>query len=163
MKPFIDLGAVASIGPGEVYFGSGPGPVRTLLGSCVAITMWHPQRRLGGMCHFLVPERRGRRCDALDGRYGKEAILLLLRHAVAADTHPGHYRFKVFGGGHMFPGAAGTGPKDVGALNVECALQVLNGIGHEVAACHVGDSGHRTVVFDPSSGDVWLQHRRLAR
>src|SRR5439155_18563598 len=37
--------------PGEWYFGDADTRIRTLLGSCVAITMWHPRRCLGGMCH----------------------------------------------------------------------------------------------------------------
>ena len=45
---------VISLLPGELYFGQRH-LLKTLLGSCVAITLWHPQRQLGGMCHFLLP------------------------------------------------------------------------------------------------------------
>jgi chemotaxis protein CheD len=31
--------------------------IRTVLGSCVSITLWHPVKRVGGMCHFLLPTR----------------------------------------------------------------------------------------------------------
>ncbi|MFM2120003.1 MAG: hypothetical protein RL722_1471, partial [Pseudomonadota bacterium] len=47
--------------PGQLWFGPGGerAPVlRTLLGSCVAVTLWHPGRQLGGMCHYLLPARQ---------------------------------------------------------------------------------------------------------
>ena len=43
--------------PGDFYFGDRDTRIRTLLGSCVSITMWHPRLHVGGMCHFMLPER----------------------------------------------------------------------------------------------------------
>ncbi len=43
--------------PGELYFGDGRTRVRTLLGSCVAIAVWHPRLRIGGLCHYMLPSR----------------------------------------------------------------------------------------------------------
>ncbi len=51
--------------PGDVYFGDRHTRLRTILGSCVSITLWHPQRLLGGMCHFILPARPA--AGTLDG------------------------------------------------------------------------------------------------
>jgi len=45
------------LGPGDLFFGDRDTRIRTLLGSCVAVTLWHPRAKLGGMCHFVVPTR----------------------------------------------------------------------------------------------------------
>ena len=45
--------------PGDFYFGGGRTRISTLLGSCVSITLWHPQRHVGGMCHYLLARRNG--------------------------------------------------------------------------------------------------------
>jgi chemotaxis receptor (MCP) glutamine deamidase CheD len=50
---------------GDFHFGSGKIRIRTLLGTCVAIAIWHPTRRIGGMCHFLLPTRR--RSESTEG------------------------------------------------------------------------------------------------
>ena len=42
---------------GKFHFGGGNVRVHTLLGSCVAITVWHPLKRVGGICHYLLPTR----------------------------------------------------------------------------------------------------------
>jgi hypothetical protein len=89
--------------PGDWYFGDKDTRIRTLLGSCIAITIWHPRLRVGGMCHFLLPGRGV--CTpsvGLDGRYGDEAIAALMQELWRQRTHPGEYVCKIFGGGNMF-------------------------------------------------------------
>src|SRR5262245_20243998 len=46
---------------GEFYFGGEKTRIRTLLGSCVAITVWHPKLRIGGMSHYMLPRSEERR------------------------------------------------------------------------------------------------------
>ena len=70
--------------PGDWYFGDKHHKVRTLLGSCVSITLWHPKAKLGGMCHYLLARRTDRRSAALSGRYGDEAMLLMLHEVLAS-------------------------------------------------------------------------------
>ncbi len=41
--------------PGDFHFGGGHTRISTLLGSCVSITLWHPRRLIGGMCHYMMP------------------------------------------------------------------------------------------------------------
>ena len=58
--------------PGEFYFGEEKTRIRTLLGSCVAVTLWHPKLRIGGMCHYMLPRRprdKAGAAEKLDGRY----------------------------------------------------------------------------------------------
>ena len=50
--------------PGEFYFGEGKTRIRTLLGSCVAITLWHPRLHIGGMSHYMLPSRPRHRKNA---------------------------------------------------------------------------------------------------
>ena len=66
---------------GQLYFGGEASVVRTLLGSCVGITLWNPKRRLGGMCHFLLPQRAPDPNGGLDGRFGEEAVQMLVEAA----------------------------------------------------------------------------------
>src|SRR3954447_16549729 len=89
--------------PGECYFGDRYTRIRTLLGSCVAITLWHPKLLIGGMCHYLLPQRPGAQPAILSGKYADEAMRLLLGEIKRANTSPQDYEVKMFGGGNMFP------------------------------------------------------------
>lgn len=156
--------------PGDFYFGDVNTRIRTILGSCVSITMWHPTRLIGGMCHFLLPSRPKDDDAALDGRYADEAMQMFLQEIRAARTHPAEYRVKVFGGGNMFhkaknenpgkPSANRTGKKfemDVAGKNVLIARSLINKHGFRIDAEDLGGNGHRQLLFDIWSGHVWLR------
>ncbi|MBM3223056.1 MAG: chemotaxis protein CheD [Candidatus Tectomicrobia bacterium] len=146
--------------PGEWYFGAHDTRLRTLLGSCVAITMWHPARQIGGMCHFLLPTRGPIHAPSLDGRYGDEALLWLFQEAVRHGTNPAEYVVKVFGGGQMFAHHTTSRLGDVGPRNVARAVELLHSCGFRITAQHVCDVGHRHIIFDVWSGAVWVKHVR---
>lgn len=145
--------------PGEFHFGDAQTRIRTLLGSCVAIVLWHPRLRIGGMCHFMLPGR-ARGAGLLDGRYAGDALKLFLRELRRTGTRPADYQAKVFGGGHMFAGASAV---EVAAANREAARRLLAQESFAVHAEDMGGHGHRNVVFDVWNGDVWIRRVPLQR
>jgi len=145
--------------PGEVYFGEQDTRIRTLLGSCVAFTVWHPGLLVGGMCHYMLPKHTGRKHGALDGRYADEALELMLRGIQNAGTCPKEYQVKLFGGGHMFSAHQAVSEDHVGAKNVEMARVLMKRHGFASCAEHLGGIGHRNIFFDIWSGHVWVRHQ----
>jgi len=144
------------LGPGDLYFGDRNTRIRTLLGSCVAVTLWHPYALIGGMCHYMMPTRQqAGEGGELSGRYADEALEILMAQVRRAGTPPDEYQVKMFGGGNQF---AGTGRIDVAARNVEFGLDLLAHHGLIPSATHLGGNGHRQVILDLWSGDVWLRH-----
>lgn len=151
------------LNPGDVFFGDKSVRLRTLLGSCVAITAWHPELKLGGMCHYMLPARRRGKTTRLDGRYADEAVLLLLKEALRNQTNPYHYEVKIFGGGNMFSGArkiAGA-QLNIADRNVIAGQELLQRYGFLAAAEHLGGEGHRNIIFDISTGGVWVRQDPL--
>jgi chemotaxis protein CheD len=148
--------------PGDFYFGDADTRIRTLLGSCVALTFWHPRLRVGGMCHYMLPTRGGghHHHDAeLDGRYADEAMALFLREFRRLGTQPREYQVKMFGGGNMFPCHRRAGAhSDVSTRNIQAGRHLLHSHGLVARAEHVGGHGHRQVIMDIASGDVWMRH-----
>jgi len=147
--------------PGELWFGDEHTRIRTFLGSCVAVTLWHPRRRIGGMCHYMLPSRIRGTGAALDGRYGDEALDLLTREIKAAHGYPQEYEAKLFGGGHMFLHAFGTakhGSVHVPDRNIAAGRELVQRHGFMVKAEQMGGHGHRQVVFDIWSGHAWVKH-----
>jgi len=140
---------------GDFHFGSGHTRITTLLGSCVSITLWHPRKHIGGMCHYMMTERNRAADDALDGRYASEAFGLFLLHVEQAGTRPSEYQAKLFGGANMFAGTP-RGKMDIGPRNIEYGRKLLASKNIALMAEHVGGSGRRKLHFDIWSGDVWL-------
>jgi chemotaxis protein CheD len=147
--------------PGELYFGGRATRIRTILGSCVSLVVWHPHRQIGGMCHFMLPERVPGKKAALDGRYADEAMVLLLADIDKSGTHPREYRLKMFGGGNMFPALARGGARHIGARNVQAARELIARHGFKCVSEHVEGSGHRHLVFNVWNGVISLRHAPL--
>lgn len=151
------------LNPGDVFFGDKNVRLRTILGSCVAITAWHPDLKVGGMCHYMLPARGRGKISRLDGRYADEAVLLLLKEAMRSQTNPYDYEVKIFGGGNMF---GDTHKRTFGQLNVAdrnviAGQELLLRHGFSAAAEHLGGEGHRNIIFEISTGDVWVKQDSL--
>jgi chemotaxis protein CheD len=149
--------------PGDFAF-AGPGThMHTLLGSCISITLWHPRLRVGGMCHFTLPGRPSQNpaTGDLDGRYADEALELFRRAARRHKTPMTAYQGKIFGGGNMIRERGQSVTDTVGARNAAAAMQLLMQEGVEILVAHVGEFGHRRIVFDVATGDVWVRHQPI--
>lgn len=146
--------------PGEFWFGDENFRIRTILGSCVAVSLWHPRKRIGGMCHYMLPTRGRGHAGELNGRYADEALAALLGEVRNAHSHPHEFEAKLFGGGRMFhPLPQGVRqPAQIQERNVAVARDLMAKHGFRVKAEHLGGYGHRQVIFDIWSGHVWMRH-----
>ena len=148
--------------PGEFYFGEGKTRIRTLLGSCVAITLWHPTRLIGGMSHYMLPKRLSHRKKdtALDGRYAEDVMEMFMRALRHSHSKPAEYQVKIFGGGRMFDTTAKDKPRpgvDISERNVQIGRELAGRYGFRFTAEDLGGRGHRNVMLDLWSGDVWVR------
>jgi len=148
--------------PGDHYFADRDTRIRTLLGSCVSMTFWHPQLLVGGMCHYMLPERGSERRNgdwpAPDGRYADEAVAMMLKKMDAVGVCHKEYQVKLFGGGNMFPQTKQDASSQIGRQNVQTARQLVEHYGFTCVAEHLGGIGHRNVIFEVWSGEVWVKH-----
>ncbi|ALM87103.1 chemotaxis protein CheD [Bordetella sp. N] len=143
--------------PGDYFVGDAAYRVRTLLGSCVSITLWHPRRRQGAMSHFLLASRPKNGGAPLDGRYGEEVVELMLQALEQKGVRVQECEAKIFGGGNMFPGRTHPNVVEIGRRNGEAARALLRQRGISVRSEHLFGSGHRQVIFNIATGDVWVK------
>lgn len=143
--------------PGELGFTQGPTQLKTLLGSCVAVTLWHPPTGRGAMCHFMLPAGPPPRV-VLDGRYGEDALMLLHRHFESRGIHPSELQAGLFGGGDVACGLI-TDPDDtIGSRNVETGRSLLTAFGYRIVQEDVRGTTGRTIILDSTQGTVDVRH-----
>jgi chemotaxis protein CheD len=152
---------VVLLQPGQYFVGDASHRIRTVLGSCVSVTLWHARQRVGAMSHSLLASRGGAETVALDARYGDEALSLMLRDLAARHVVAAQCQAKIFGGGDMFPAQRSRGRLAVGLRNGEGARELLQQQGIEVVSESLFGVGHRQIVFDIASGHVWSRQLRL--
>ena len=142
--------------PGQLHFGRQAASLRTLLGSCVAITLWHPQKRLGGMCHFLLPSRVRMAGAALEGRFGDEAVELMVQSLGRHGTRPEEYVAHLYGGADTMPEGAKV-KLNIGERNIEQGWTLIDKYGFQLDGVDVGDNVPRTVMLDCGTGTVEIR------
>jgi chemotaxis protein CheD len=106
--------------PGGFFVGNAAYRSRTLLGSCLSVALWHPQRRIGATTHFVLPERLAS-VRTLDARYGEEAMRQLLLELARLDIPPEQCQAKLFGGNVLWrPSAPANGQHPHGDAARRC-------------------------------------------
>lgn len=129
--------------------------LHTLLGSCVSVIVWHPERGIGGMNHIILPERSVRLAtEVADGRYCASAVAMLSREIARVGTSPWQYQTYLVGGGKMYAVLAADEERNIGSRNVSTARAALQAAGFLIRNEHVGLEGYRKVELDLHSGAV---------
>lgn len=138
---------------GQLAVVTTPTAITTVLGSCVAVCLYDPIARVGGMNHFLLPHAVERERSA---RFGAIAVPQLIDAVVRAGACRGGLVAKVFGGASviasMRPGVT------LGGENADLALRLLAEASIPVLDRDVGGNRGRKVVFLADEGTAWVRH-----
>jgi len=138
--------------PGAIFTHRDRHLVTTILGSCVAVCIWHEKSRVGGINHYLLPLWNGEGLPT--PKYGNVAIGRLVEK-VQRIAGEGPLLAKVFGGASMW--AQTSGALAVGERNVELAFRTLEEMGIKIVSQDVGGRMGRKIIFDTGSGSVLLR------
>lgn len=117
----------------------------TVLGSCVAVCMYDPIKKVGGMNHFLLASSSN--SDSSDLKYGVNAMELLINRLLRLGAERHNLAAKLFGGARMTDHA-----RDIGAGNAAFAVDFLEKEGITCTASSLGGTNARRVEFRPTTG-----------
>ena len=107
------------INVGEVAASSTPAILHTLLGSCVAVCLFDPHTRAGGINHIWIPRARPGETGA---RYGVHAMEILINQLMHLGCDRRRFVAKAFGGAELFPASTIC---SVGASNIQFVREFL--------------------------------------
>jgi len=144
-----------SIHIGEYHASSEPAVIHTVLGSCVAVCLFDPIKRIGGMNHILLPGKADMSRFNEPARYGINAMEVLINRIIGLGGDKHRFVAKVFGGGHVI--ASISGNNAMGEKNASFALEFLQTEGIRVLSRDVGGTDTRKIFFHTDTGDVFLK------
>jgi chemotaxis protein CheD len=124
------------------------------LGSCVAVFLYDPSAKIGGVAHILLPKATNGRSP--DAKYADTGIRLLLDRLVKEGADRRRVRAKLVGGARMFKNLDVT-MSDIGKENLAQSRKTLTELGIRVVAQEVeGDRG-RSAYFSMEDGMVTIK------
>jgi chemotaxis protein CheD len=137
---------------GEYYASNQPVTIHTLLGSCVSACLYDPVNRVIGMNHFLLSNRRYAKnlpaTQSEAGKYGIQAMDLLINEMLKLGARRKNLRAKVFGGASIYLNAE---VRDnffcVGEVNIRFIREFLKEAGIPLDAEDLGGERARVIQF----------------
>jgi len=126
------------------------------LGSCIAVSLYDPESRIGGLGHMLLPCRPEKNPLGSEGKYVDAGIYQMVDELVRAGANREALVAKITGGANMFETAYQTLINSIGARNAKSARETLATLGIPLLGEEVGGNRGRTVEFDLASGNMMV-------
>lgn len=144
-----------AVGIGQLAVCHSPEQLMCLgLGSCVAVIMYDPQSRVGGIVHALLP-KAPQKVDQ-EGKYADTGTRRLFQEMTVNGGSRERIIAKLVGGAQMFK-TLNLQIADIGRLNVREARGVLRELSVRIVAEDIeGDRG-RSAYLDSTTGLVTVK------
>ena len=140
--------------PGEYMVSKQPHLISTLLGSCVAVCLYHPQHHFGGINHYMLPTSANKERN---GKYGDYAINLLLQFMERACGSLSGVEAMIFGGANVIGSiSTGSGPT-IGGRNIALAQELMKKNGIKVTKEQVGGTAGLKIFYQNWDNQVRVE------
>ena len=127
------------------------------LGSCIGISIYDPQTKIGGLLHIMLPDSTQIKDNSNIPKFADTGIEELVRRIVAAGGNRSRLVAKIAGGAQMFAFQNKSRMVCVGERNVEATKAKLKQLNIPILAEDTGLNFGRTVVFYPGTGEFQIK------
>lgn len=140
------------LNPGELIFSTVPIRVKTLLGSCVSVCIFDKIKKIGGICHYLLPDGGDK---AASTKYGNVALNILIDKFIKAgsdlkdlEAHIAGGAFIIYQGNNIFL---------IGDQNIALAKNLLARLKIRIKSINTGGEQGKRLFFNTRSGTVKVE------
>lgn len=141
------------VGMADYKVGSAPATIISYgLGSCIGISIYDPQTKIGGLLHIMLPDSTQSRPSENPAKFADTGIPLMLADIFQLGASRSRLVAKLAGGAQMFAFANATDIMRVGARNAAAAKKILQDLRIPVLAEDTGGTYGRTVQIDLATG-----------
>ena len=127
------------------------------LGSCVAVALHDPKKRLGGLAHIMLPFIKEAKNRENPGKFADSSIEMMIKEMDRLGSHRRDLQAKLYGGANMFPNIPSHGLRLIGDRNVDAVKEILGQHRIKIVEKDTGGITGRTIIFDPEDGNVRIK------
>lgn len=135
--------------------------ISTFVGSCVALCMYDPVARVGGVAHIMLPSSGGRRItQGSEAKYADHAIRTMLQKMTSMGAGKERIVSKIIGGAKMFSNEnAGDSLFNIGERNSSSIKSLLEQMNIPLLGEKIGAHNGRWVKLELATGKVTVSDR----
>jgi chemotaxis protein CheD len=144
------------LNPGHIFVSSKNMPVMTILGSCVAITVYSPEKRTGAIFHAMLPEHRDKSKVisnsppvSPDPDYVDYAFYYVREKFRQKEINFKTAKFMLFGGGDVVQSLSSGRRLSVGFQNINMAKKLIKSEGISLHGEDVGGTKGEKAHLSP--------------
>lgn len=146
------------VGMADYKVGKAPATIISYgLGSCIGISLYDPQTKVGGLLHIMLPDSTQARATDHPAKFADTGLPLMLKDVMALGAVKTRMVAKIAGGAQMFAFANATDVMRVGARNAEAAKKILKEMGIKLIAEDTGGTYGRTVSINLNDGSYTVK------
>jgi chemotaxis protein CheD len=141
-----------AVGMGQAVVVHEPARLTSILGSCVAVTLYSPKLRLGMLSHVVLPNGNGNL--AAPAKFADTAVPYMLSTMQERGARRSELIAKVAGGACMFGGGRFM---DIGESNARVAIALLEAARVPIVGRDIAGTVGRRICFDLSNGNLTVE------
>lgn len=122
------------------------------LGSCIGISLYDPQTKIGGLLHIMLPDSTQSRANENRAKFVDTGIPDMLNELMRKGASKARLVAKLAGGSQMFAFANASDIMRVGFRNALASKEILKKLSIPVVGEDTGGNYGRTVQIDLSTG-----------
>ena len=122
------------------------------LGSCIGISLYDPQTKIGGLLHIMLPDSNQSRANENRAKFADTGIPDMLEELIRMGAAKSRLVAKLAGGSQMFAFANASDIMRVGLRNASASKEILKKLSIPIVGEDTGGSYGRKVQIELSSG-----------
>lgn len=123
--------------------------LRTLLGSCVGLSLYDRHLKIGGLAHIVLPSSKGK--TDRPGKYVDTAVPTLIEKMERLAKNKLVLTAKIAGGASMFENSIAA---NIGGQNIQVCEELLRQLGIPIVGKHCAGNQGRRMSLNTSDGSV---------
>lgn len=145
--------------PGYIFLSRESSVISTVLGSCVAVSLWNSKKKYGGMAHYLYPFASS--AKEATAQYGNAAISYFVRMFLEDGSDRRNIEAQIFGGATL---QRSPMCERIARENIKIARNVLKRLKIRVVSEDVGGALGRKILYNTFSNEtVVYKTKRIRR
>ena len=141
------------VGMADYKVGRAPATIISYgLGSCIGVSMYDPQAKVGGLLHIMLPDSKQAKQSENPAKFADTGVPLMLDDVLKLGAVRSRIVAKMAGGAQMFAFANATDIMRVGARNAEAVKRMLRELNIRLIAEDTGANYGRTVQINLENG-----------